>query len=120
MASDPAQAIASASSTLESVCKAILSRLNQPIPQKQRMQTLITETLRVLDLAPEDAAEAEMKRILGAVGNIAAGVGTLRTKYGTAHGRTNEHAPLAPVHARFVVNAMAAAALFLLETAIDE
>ena len=101
------------------MCKAILSRLNQPIPQNQSMQPLITATMKALGLAPEKAAEAEMKRILGTVGNIAAAVGTLRTNYGTAHGRTTEHTPLASVHARFAVNAMAAAALFPLETALD-
>ncbi len=119
IASDPAQAISSASSTLESVCKEILTRCNQPIPQNQSMIPLITATMRTLKLAPENAAEAEIKRILGSVGNIAAAVGTLRTKYGTAHGRSSEYTSLAPVHARFVVNSMAAASLFLLETAID-
>jgi hypothetical protein len=119
VAPDPAQAIASASSTLESVCKKILSQYNRPLPKKQSLNTLLTETTQALRLAPEDAAEAEIRRILGAVGNIGSAVGTLRTKYGSAHGRANDHTPLDPVHARFAINSMAAVALFLLENAID-
>ncbi|AUB80317.1 abortive infection family protein [Candidatus Thiodictyon syntrophicum] len=119
VASDPAQAIASACATLESVCKAILAQVGQAIPSNQAIQSLITETTKALNLAPEVAAEVEMKRILGAVSNISAAVGTLRTKYGAAHGQTDDRTPLKPVHARFAINAMAAVALFLLETALD-
>ena len=36
-----------------------------------------------------------------------------------AHGQVNDHTPLSPVHARFVVNTMAAVALFLLESALS-
>lgn len=120
VASDPSHAIAAASSTLESVCKAILSQRRRPFPSDQSIQPLMKETMKALDLAPENAAEDEIRRVLGAVGNIAAAVGTLRTKYGTAHGRTNEHTPLTSIHARFAVNAMAAGALFLLESAINK
>ena len=119
IASDPAQAIASASSTLESICLAILDRLGKTPPNDRSIQPLMKTTMDALHLAPEPAAEGEIKRILGAVMNIAAGVGVLRTKYGSAHGRNDEHTPPTAVHARLVINSMAAVALFLLESILE-
>ena len=54
--SDPAQAIASASSTLESVCKEILAREGAPLPNDQSIQPLIKAATRALNIAPEAAA----------------------------------------------------------------
>lgn len=119
VASDPAQAIANASSTLESICLAILSRLGVNPPSDKSIQPLIKATMDALSLAPEADAEGQIKRILGSVANIAAGVGVLRTKYGSAHGRNGDHRPPAPVHARLVINSMAAVGMFLLESFLD-
>jgi len=117
--SDPEGAITSACSTLESVAKSILDGLGKPYPKDQSIQPLIFATLRELTLAPDQYSEAEIKRILGGLVNIAAGIGVLRTKYGDAHGRGTQFAQLLPRHARLAVNAASTIGLFLLETYLD-
>ncbi|MCL0091709.1 abortive infection family protein [Dehalococcoidales bacterium] len=117
--SDPAGAITSACSTLESVAKSILDGLGKPYPKDQSIQPLVFATLRELALAPDQYSEAEIKRILGGLVNVLAGIGVLRTKYGDAHGRGTEFAQLLPRHARLAVNAASTIGLFLLETYLD-
>jgi hypothetical protein len=114
--SDPRGAITSACSTLESVAKSILDGLGKPYPKDQSIQPLVFATLRELTLAPDQYSEAEIKRILGGLVNIPAGIGVLRTKYGNAHGRGTQFAQLLPRHARLAVNAASTVGLFLLET----
>ena len=117
--SDPGGAITSACSTLESVAKSILDGLGKPYPKDQSIQPLVFATLRELTLAPDQYSEAEVKRILGGLVNIPAGIGVLRTKYGDAHGRGVQFAQLLPRHARLAVNAASTIGLFLLETYLD-
>lgn len=117
--SDPAGAITSACSTLESVTKSILDGLGKPYPKDQSIQPLVSATLRELTLAPDQYSEAEIKRILGGLVNIPAGIGVLRTKYGDAHGRGTQFAQMFPRHARLAVNAASTIGLFLLETYLD-
>ena len=114
--SDPGGAITSACSTLESVAKSILDGLGKPYPKDQSIQPLVFATLRELALAPDQYSEAEIKRILGGLVNIPAGIGVLRTKYGDAHGRGTQFVRLFPRHARLAVNAASTVGLFLLET----
>jgi hypothetical protein len=117
--SDPGGAITSACSTLESVTKSILDRLEKPYPKDQSIQPLVSATLKELALAPDQYSEAEIKRILGGLVNIPAGIGVLRTKHGNAHGRGTQFSELLPRHARLAVNAASTVALFLLETYLD-
>jgi hypothetical protein len=114
--SDPGGAITSACSTLESVAKSILDGLGKPYPKDQSIQPLVFATLKELALAPDQYSEAEIKRILGGLVNIPAGIGVLRTKYGDAHGKGTQFAQLLPRHARLAVNAASTVGLFLLET----
>ena len=88
---DPEGAVTGACSTLESVAKCILDALGEPYPKDQSIQPLILAVMRKLRLAPEQHSEAEVKRILGSLVNVAAGIGVLRTKYGDAHGRGKEY-----------------------------
>ena len=117
--SDPGGSITSACSTLESVAKSILDGLGKPYPKAQSIQPLVSATLKELNLAPDQHSEDEIKRILGGLTNIAAGIGVLRTKYGDAHGRGTEFAELLPRHARLAVNAASTIGLFLIETYLE-
>ena len=117
--SDPGGAITNACSTLESVAKSILDGLGKPYPKDQSIQPLVFAILRELALAPDQYSEAEIKRILGGLVNIPAGIGVLRTKYGDAHGRGTQFVQLLPRHARLAVNAASTIGLFLLETYLD-
>lgn len=117
--SDPEGAITSACSALESVLKSILDGLGKAYPKNQSIQPLVSAALRELTLAPDQYSEAEIKRILGGLINIAAGIGVLRTKYGDAHGRGKQFVQLLPRHARLAINAASTVGLFLLETYLD-
>lgn len=116
--SDPAQAIASSSSTLESICKAILDRCGEEYPSDESLQPLVKAVCKVLDLSPEGRADADIKRVLGGLQNAAFGIAVLRTKFSSAHGRgASQHRyKLGPRHARLAVNAAATVAYFLIET----
>lgn len=118
IAADPEQAIASASSLLESVCKAILEQAGRELPNNESMQPLMKATLDALELAPGSEAEPDIRGALKGLASIAQGIGALRTKAGAAHGRGPGHAPLEPRHARLAVNAASTVGLFLLEAAL--
>lgn len=118
--SDPEGAMTSACSTLESVAKSILDGLGEPYPKDKSIQPLVKATLKALKLAPEQDAEVEIKRIIGGLANIPAGIGVLRTKYGDAHGRGKKTYRLSPRHIRLSVNAVSTIGLFLLETYLEE
>lgn len=113
---DPDQALASASSFLESICKAILHDLGLPCPATQAITSLVAVATRALQLSPDQHADVEIKRILGGLSNVASGIGVIRTKFSAAHGRGPSQARLWSRHARLSINAAAAVALFLLET----
>lgn len=116
---DAEGAITSACSTLESVAKSILDGIGKPYPKDQSIQPLVFAVLKELDLAPDQYSEAEIKRILGGLFNIAAGIGVLKTKYGDAHGKGREIKELLPRYARLAVNSASTVGLFLLETYLN-
>ena len=113
---DPPGAITAACSTLESVCKGILDHLGKPYPKDQSIQPLFHAVIKELDIAPDQYSQEHIRRILGALVNVAAGVGALRTQYGDAHGRGLKHFQLSPRHARLAISAACTIGLFLLET----
>lgn len=113
---DPDQALASASSLLESVCKSILDDLCVPYPRQQAITGLVSEVARALNLSPDQHADAEIKRVLGGLASVASGIGVIRTKFSAAHGRGSSQARLWARHARLSINAASAISLFLLET----
>ncbi|MGS0527334.1 hypothetical protein ACU8V7_21345 [Zobellia nedashkovskayae] len=59
---DPEQAIASASSTLESICKAICDFFKEDYPKVQHMQPLITKAYKLLNLSPDQHADQQIKK----------------------------------------------------------
>lgn len=116
--SDPEQALGSASSTLESICKAILDRLNVVHPKDESLQSLLRSVFEKMNLSPEGHADPDIKRVLGGLLNAAVGVGVLRTKYSGFHGKSMEQKRkrLTDRHARLSVNSASAVGLFLIET----
>lgn len=116
--SDPAQAIASSSSTLESICKEILDCFGESYPRDESLQPLLKAVFTQMGLSPDSHADPEIKRILGGLLSAAVGIGVLRTKFSSAHGRgrTQHNARLAPRHARMAVHATSTIGLFLIET----
>lgn len=121
VATDPEQALGSASSTLESICKAILDRLNVTHPSDEGLQSLLKVVFEKMNLSPEGHADPDIKRVLGGLLNAAVGIGVLRTKYSGFHGKSMEQKRkrLTERHARLSVNSASAVGLFLIETYIE-
>ena len=116
VATDPAAAVGLACTTMESICKAILEGLDQAFPKDETLQPLLREVTKHLSLSAEGHADEDIKRVLGGLFNVGAGLALLRTKYSTFHGKGARQYRLGPRHARLAVNSLAAAGQFLLET----
>ena len=112
----PENAIGLASTTLESICKAILDSFGETYPKDESLQSLQKAVFNKLQLSPEGQADADIKRILGGLINVGAGIATLRTKYSSFHGKGQKQYRLGKRHARLAVNALTTTGLFLLET----
>lgn len=117
---DPEQAIASSSSTLESICKAIIEMEGLTLPKKQTMSVLLTNTVDIVGLDPKQQGEGEVKRILGGIQNVILGISALRTGFSTAHGHGIKKYKLSERHVRLLVNSMITFGTFVLETYIEK
>jgi hypothetical protein len=112
---DPADSLTKTSSYVESICKYILVGLGQPLPAKQVMTTLIGECEKALGLSEDKEADQDLKVLVGGIKSICQAIGTLRTHFGSAHGKEpgaymiNEH------YARLVNTSAAAASVFLVQ-----
>lgn len=113
---DPASAVGMASTTLETICKAILDSKEVSYPKDQSLTSLYKAVQSELNLSPGSHADPDLKRILGGLFNSAAGLASLRTKFSTFHGRGSKQYRLGKRHARLAINCMATVGLFLLET----
>ena len=69
-----------------------------------------------MQLSPDGQADDDIKRILGGLVNVGAGIATLRTKYSNFHGKGKRQYRLGKRHARLAVNSLTTTGLFLLET----
>jgi hypothetical protein len=120
-ATDPEDAVTSASSLLESMCRSILIEMKLPLPEKKDLGSLYKAVRDPLALnAAWDDLPVEIsndvRTILGGLTTIVQGVGALRTHAGDAHGRERGHPKIDGRIARLALHTASAAALFLLET----
>lgn len=118
---DPEDAVTSACSVLESVCRSILVELSIPLPAKKDVQSLYKAVRDRLALDPGAAFSAEIandvRLTLSGVIQCVQGVGNLRTHGGDAHGRERGFGRHIDARiARLAIHTAAAAALFLIET----
>jgi hypothetical protein len=118
---DPEDAITSACSTVESVCKCILDDMGKEYPAKQDIRGLVTEVSKHLNLSPgrEDLPSewaADIKQILGGLASVTGGIGALRTHAGDAHGRGKRKVPVDARVARLAIHAASTVSLFFIET----
>lgn len=111
----PAESLTKSSSYVESICKHILIGLGTPLPVKQVMTSLIGECEKVLGLSEDKEADQDLKVLVSGIKSICQSIGTLRTHFGTAHGKApgaymiNEH------YARLVNTSAAAVSVFLVQ-----
>jgi len=115
--SDPEDAVTSACSTLESICKCLLDEMNEPYPSNQDITGLAQAVENKLDLSPGRVdLEPDVRRILGGLANVSRGVGSLRTHCGDAHGRGRSVQRIDSRIARFAIHSASTVALFFIET----
>jgi hypothetical protein len=122
---DPAQAIGSAKELIESTAKVVLVERGRPVNEKDDLPALARAAQDALGLHPSsvtagpDDSDA-VKKILGAVTTIAAGLGELRNRgYGTGHGTAAARTGLRPRHAHLAVNAAVTWCQLLLDSLAD-
>jgi hypothetical protein len=118
---DPEDAVTSASSLLESLCRSILIEMDKSLPEKRDLSSLYKAVRGPLALdAGRDDLPAEIsndvRSILSGLTTVVQGVAALRTHAGDAHGRERGHPKIDARIARFALHTSSAAALFLLET----
>lgn len=119
---DPEDAVTSACSVIESVCRSILVELSLPLPEKKDIQSLYKAVRGPLGLSPKkdgvrDEIAEDVRMILGGLNSAIQGIGALRTHGGDAHGRERGHKRFTDARiARLAIHSASAAALFLIET----
>ncbi len=119
--SDPEDALTSACSLLESVCRTILDRLGKGMPRERNLRPLADATRDALGLGTARAGlpvliAQDVNQVLTGLTTTINGVASLRTHAGDAHGREAGHPRVDPRIARLGVNAAGTLALFLVET----
>ncbi len=116
-ATDPEGAITASRTLLESVCKTILEKKAVRFDEnKIELHELYKLTAAELRLSPSQHSEEVFKQILGGCAGIVNGLGTLRNRFGDAHGKGSRPIKPAPRHAELAVNLAGAVALFLVST----
>ena len=115
---DPEGAITAARSMLESTCKHILDEAGASYDgDKIELPALYKRTSDELNLAPSQHTQEVFKQILGSCAGVVAGLGTLRSRIGDAHGQGRNPVRPARRHAELAVNLAGTMATFLVETA---
>jgi len=123
--SDPALAIGTAKELIESTAKTVLQERGLEANDKDDLPALVKQAQEALGLHPSSAQPGPdstdaVKRILGGLMNITAGLGELRNRgYGTGHGHKGERVGLRPRHARLAVNAAMTWCSVMLDTLAD-
>lgn len=123
--SDPDLAIGTSKELVESCCKTILNeRAVQFDDKSDDLPKLMKLTLKELNLVPEsiqDSAKGSdaIKRVLSNLSSVLQGIGELRNKYGTGHGKEGNNKGLSPRHARLVAGATATIVHFIFETHLE-
>ena len=111
--SDPEGAITVSRTIIESVCKHILDeRLIDYNYSNIELPELYKLTAKELNLSPDQHNEPIFKQILGGCSGIVNGLGTLRNKFGDAHGKGRLPVKPKARHAELAVNLAGSMALF--------
>jgi hypothetical protein len=118
---DPEDAVTSACSLIEAVCRSILIELSIPLPAKKDIDGLLRAVQEPLGLSAgrsdlPSEIEADVRQILGGLTSVAKGIGALRTHGGDAHGREKGYRRVDARIARFSISAAGCLAMFLIET----
>jgi hypothetical protein len=118
---DPEEAVAAACSTIESVCRSILTELKLPLPAKTDIDGLVRAVQEPLGLSPARSdlpAEiaADVRQVLSGLTTTAKGIGALRAHAGDARYRERGSKRIDGRIARLAIHGASTLALFLIET----
>jgi hypothetical protein len=124
IADDPALVVGSAKELIESTAKVVLAERGLPVNEKADLPELARQAQQALALHPSAAPGPDgtdaVKRILGGVSTIAAGLAELRNRgYGTGHGAARARVGLRARHANLAVNAAFTWCQLMLDTLAD-
>jgi abortive infection Abi-like protein len=114
--SDPSEAITSARTLVETVCKHILDEQGVSYADTDELPELYRLTSEALNLSPSQHIEQMFRQILGSCQAIVEGLGAMRNRHSDAHGTGKAGVRPAPRHAELAVNLAGTMATFLLAT----
>jgi len=114
--SDPEGAVTAACAILEATCLTYIADEGLTLPADKSLGPLWKVVQRHLGIAPTPELDEDLKRVLGGLASIVAGVGAFRTHAGDAHGRGPGAPSIDPRHARLAVHAAHTVVTFILET----
>lgn len=112
--SDPSDSITRSSSYLESICRHVLTEMNEPLPNRKEISSLIGSVVNVLGLSENTEANNDLTQLFGGVKSIFQAVGTMRTHFGTAHGFTPGDYVAQEHYARLVNDAAAMVSTYVI------
>ena len=115
-ASDPAGAITSARTLIETVCKHILDELKVNYSETDNLPKLYRLTADSLKLSPSQHTEQVFRQILGGCQSVVEGLGAMQDRHSDADGTETAGFRPAPRHAELAVNLAGTMATFLLAT----
>jgi hypothetical protein len=122
---EPEELVGAAKDLVEAVAKHVLIELGESVPDTADVASLSKRALTALRLHPDGVAPTArgaqtIVRMLGGLGQIAAGLAELRNEgYGTGHGRGRRVAGVGARHAEFAARAAVTYAAFVLDTLAD-
>ena len=101
--------------------RSILVELGEPFPPKKDIQGLYNAVKWPLALSPDRSdidplIANDVRQILSGLATVIAGVGSLRTHGGDAHGREKGYARIDARIARLSIHSASTTSLFLIET----
>jgi hypothetical protein len=122
---DPALVVGCARELIESTAKVVLAERGLSVSEKADLPELVGQAQQAFAPHPSSAAPGPdgtdaVKRILGSVSTIAAGLAELRNRgYGTGHGPAGTRVGLRARHAHLAVNAAFTLCQLMLDTLAD-
>jgi hypothetical protein len=113
---DPGDAITAARALVETVCKVILERLNEPVDDRADLPALYHAATAALGLDPAGMDQPIFKQVLGGLVSSVQGLAEVRNRLGDAHGKRSSAPRPRPRHARMAAGAAWTISVFLAET----
>jgi predicted RNA-binding Zn ribbon-like protein len=115
-ASDPAGAITSAETLIETVCRHILDEQKVNYSDTDDLPKLYRLTAESLNLSPSQHTEQVFRQILGGCQSVIEGLGAMQDRHSDTDGKETEGFRPSPRHAELAANLAGTMATFLLAT----